>query len=542
LPRLYLKAYDYDGTLIQQSFASATNNAAWQNVETTLVTPSTTAYVKFEIIQFYNTTSGGTQTIYVDAAEYEVDTYTFDVSTANQWYFIGPPVDITDQGDRNADQLFSDDLGGASTSSTWVMSRWNNTTQAYERFGNGDGDPLTEPPDIEPGIGYWFVQDVEPGVSDPWLDITSAQTSTGAPSSDVTQDIIGQTGGENGVTMLANPFYGDFTVSASVLTASGSPSDWGQDGINSNIYTWDGSQYLIQLAESATLGMWDGFWVVKTTTGDGDITFTYDSGDHGPVIDDYFVETGWGLQLCVESLDGTYLDTYNELGVRDRSLDGYDSYDAFEMTPPSSRYVSLAFTHENWDEGRRFAHDYRDKEFDRDSWNFEIKARRLPNSSFRLYWPALQGVPGNIEFELYRYNQQSIVRVGLLSELDDYVFTVGDEDVEVVRFRIIALDQDLVASVDEPGAELPVEFGIHSAYPNPFNAQISIKMGLPDAGNATMTVFDILGREVASLHNGHLNAGSHTFTWEAKDHASGIYFLRLSSGEQVSHRKVTLLQ
>jgi Secretion system C-terminal sorting domain len=544
LVRLYLKAYDSDLNLLLSSFDQATNNAAWQSVEASLVTPSNTSFVRFELIHFWNSASPGTQTVYIDEAAYEIETYTYDVSAENTWQFIGVPINIDDQEDRNADELFSDDLGGASSPSTWVMSRWNNVTQNYDRFGLGDNDLGTEPPDIEPGLGYWFVQDVEPGVPDPWLDVTSSQTTNGAPASDVTQTIVGQTGGENGVTMLANPFYGDANLSLVTLNAEGNPSDWGSDGINSNIYTWDGSQYLIQLAVSAKLEMWEGFLIVKTTTGDGDITFPYDADEHGPVIDDVDEEfdRGWGLQLCVETLDGEYLDTFNELGVRDLSSDGYDSYDAFELSPPSSRYVNLAFTHDDWAEGSRFAHDYRDRDFALDHWDFEIKARKLQNNTLRLYWPTLPGVPDNIEFELWRIEPTHRERIGLLSDFDGYEFTVGGDVVETAHFRIMVQDNNVLADVDEDGSMIPTEFGIHSAYPNPFNAQVTIKMGLPVAGDAQISVFDILGREVATLHSGQMIAGEHTFTWNAESRASGIYFLRLSSDGQVSHRKVTLLQ
>ncbi len=545
LSRLYLKAYDANNNFIQQGYANSANTTSFTQVSATLETPSSTAWVRYELQQINTTDPDELRTVYVDDVDYWIDTYTEDVSDENVWYLIGVPTIIDDQADRNADALFADDLGGNSTASTWVMSRWNNSTQQYERFGNGDGDPGTEPPDIEPGLGYWFVQAVEPGTPDPRLDITSSQTS-GAPSSNVTQTIVA-----NGETMLANPFYGDYELATANLTVGGFASGWGQNGINANIYKYNGQtrQYLIQLATSAVLDPWDGFWVVKTTASDGQIEFVYNPDEHGPVIDDVeevdeFTDTGWGINLRVETVDGEYQDNYNEFGVRDRSRDGYDGYDAFELTPPDSRYVSLAFVHDDWREGTRFAWDYRDRDFDEEVWFFDVKANRLPNSTLRLHWPTLQGGPQNVEFELMHITPNGIQPVGRLHEMGgEYVFNVGDSQSEVEHFYVRAYDVSRSTDVaDESGAALPVEFGISNAYPNPFNAQISVKMGIPEAGETTLKVYDVLGREVARIHDGQLTAGLHTFTWNAQDYASGTYFLQLKAGGKVAHRKITLLQ
>ncbi len=73
---------------------------------------------------------------------------------------------------------------------------------------------------------------------------------------------------------------------------------------------------------------------------------------------------------------------------------------------------------------------------------------------------------------------------------------------------------------------LPNEFSVSPAYPNPFNASISLTVFLPEPAELTVTVYDVLGREVAILANGQHSAGKNRLTFEASGLASGLYFVR----------------
>ena len=93
---------------------------------------------------------------------------------------------------------------------------------------------------------------------------------------------------------------------------------------------------------------------------------------------------------------------------------------------------------------------------------------------------------------------------------------------------------------------LPEKFALHGACPNPFNAKTVISYEIRDAGFVELKVFDITGREVASLVNGHLSLGYHEVVWDAEGMASGVYFVRLelqSAGTaQHAVRKVLLVK
>ncbi|MBC8277280.1 MAG: T9SS type A sorting domain-containing protein [FCB group bacterium] len=89
---------------------------------------------------------------------------------------------------------------------------------------------------------------------------------------------------------------------------------------------------------------------------------------------------------------------------------------------------------------------------------------------------------------------------------------------------------------------LAKEFELHCSYPNPFNASTSIAFELPKAGFITLSIFDITGREVKSLVNGHLALGRHEVVWDASGMGSGVYFARMEAGDFVQTRKLLLMK
>ena len=92
------------------------------------------------------------------------------------------------------------------------------------------------------------------------------------------------------------------------------------------------------------------------------------------------------------------------------------------------------------------------------------------------------------------------------------------------------------------GANVISEYTLAQNYPNPFNAQTNFNFTLPVASNVTLTVFDMLGREVATVVNGAMNAGSHTVNWSATGLASGVYMYTLNAGEFSKTNKLLYLK
>ncbi|NUO20372.1 T9SS type A sorting domain-containing protein, partial [bacterium] len=89
---------------------------------------------------------------------------------------------------------------------------------------------------------------------------------------------------------------------------------------------------------------------------------------------------------------------------------------------------------------------------------------------------------------------------------------------------------------------IPTEFSITSTYPNPFNATLSIQYDIPQAAQISLSVYDLLGREVATLFQGMKDPGRHAVFWNAEGVSTGVYFIRLHSEHRSATQKVLLLK
>jgi pectate lyase len=94
----------------------------------------------------------------------------------------------------------------------------------------------------------------------------------------------------------------------------------------------------------------------------------------------------------------------------------------------------------------------------------------------------------------------------------------------------------------DKAATIPAKFALGQNYPNPFNPKTVISYELPVVSRVSLKVYDVLGREVATLVNGIEQAGSHSATFDASDLASGIYFYRIVAGDYTQARKLVLLR
>ena len=100
---------------------------------------------------------------------------------------------------------------------------------------------------------------------------------------------------------------------------------------------------------------------------------------------------------------------------------------------------------------------------------------------------------------------------------------------------------DIVSDV-ETGSAIPQTFELSQNYPNPFNPETEIRYQTPEVSQVTLTVYDVLGREVATLVNEQLPAGIHRATWDAGGFPSGMYLYRLTANGFVETKKLILLK
>ena len=94
----------------------------------------------------------------------------------------------------------------------------------------------------------------------------------------------------------------------------------------------------------------------------------------------------------------------------------------------------------------------------------------------------------------------------------------------------------------ESRRQLPVEFGLKDAYPNPTNGSVNLAYGLSDNGNIDIKVFDLQGRTVSTLLNSHSEAGSYNIIWNTNSVPSGVYLVRLASGLNTESIKIAVVK
>jgi len=101
---------------------------------------------------------------------------------------------------------------------------------------------------------------------------------------------------------------------------------------------------------------------------------------------------------------------------------------------------------------------------------------------------------------------------------------------------------EVITSVEVLAGNIPLTFSLGQNYPNPFNPSTIIEFALPNPGFVTLSIFNTLGEQVATLVSENLTAGSYKYEWDASELTSGIYFYQLSAGNFVETKKMVLLK
>lgn len=118
-------------------------------------------------------------------------------------------------------------------------------------------------------------------------------------------------------------------------------------------------------------------------------------------------------------------------------------------------------------------------------------------------------------------------------------------DSKSFKMRGLIVQTDGTQVSNESGQEfsdLPDQIELKQNYPNPFNPATQIEFSLPSSGMVTLSVFDVLGKEVARLADGYFTAGAHTVTFQASNLPSGTYIYQLRTHQAVATRKLTLIK
>jgi photosystem II stability/assembly factor-like uncharacterized protein len=111
--------------------------------------------------------------------------------------------------------------------------------------------------------------------------------------------------------------------------------------------------------------------------------------------------------------------------------------------------------------------------------------------------------------------------------------------------RILKTTTGGITSVQQVSNGVPNKFSLSQNYPNPFNPNTKIKFDIPEQGVQHLVqvkVFDILGREVATLVNEELKPGTYEINFDGSNLSSGIYYYKLNAGDYTQSKKMVLMK
>jgi Secretion system C-terminal sorting domain len=122
-----------------------------------------------------------------------------------------------------------------------------------------------------------------------------------------------------------------------------------------------------------------------------------------------------------------------------------------------------------------------------------------------------------------------------------YIYNSGTADIFETNNHFL-LSSIITTASQEIRFSTPSALFLYQNYPNPFNPYTTIKFEVPKASHVSLSVFDILGREVSVLVNDRRDAGVYGVKFDGSNLASGVYFYRLQAGTYVETRKLLLLR
>jgi fibronectin type 3 domain-containing protein len=177
------------------------------------------------------------------------------------------------------------------------------------------------------------------------------------------------------------------------------------------------------------------------------------------------------------------------------------------------------------------------------SWNYEDIANDLQH--FLVYRATTTGFdPSGVE-PIAHTSELAYADSGLTGGLE-YYYRISALDVNGNESEYSDEVSAIVVDIDEL-KQIPDEFKLHQAYPNPFNPVSTIRYNIPQSSDVSLIVYDMLGREVERLAEGYIEPGYHKVQWDGRNAGgrevpSGIYIARLVTPGYSKSIKMVLLK
>ncbi len=266
-----------------------------------------------------------------------------------------------------------------------------------------------------------------------------------------------------------------------------------------NGYTWSKFEISDSLASIMSIVLYQSTTILAATD-NGEIYKSTDNGGSWAIINHNITESSIFYSLHVCNDNTILLGTNNGLY---RSFDAGESWSGYRLPDRSV----TCFTRNS--DGHIFA-----------GTDFYGVYRSDDNGS--TWAPVLSGL-----------ETKEITSIAM--DFDGYVYA-GTTNGGVYR------SVSVTTSSDEAENNIPLQFSISQNYPNPFNPSTTFKYEIAKTGFVTLKVYDILGRELATLVNEVRQPGLYSTEWNSTGKPSGVYFYRLTAGSFSETKKMILLK
>lgn len=185
--------------------------------------------------------------------------------------------------------------------------------------------------------------------------------------------------------------------------------------------------------------------------------------------------------------------------------------------------------------------------------SFEARFLFRPGRKAIITWSTIAVDTLDILTRLSSQNEFTLLQEKVPASTGSYGdIVIPDAPGDSLIVRLQAHGIDTVYSDSEP-KEIPIststedpslvyEFRLDQNYPNPFNPTTTISFSLPKASFIQLSIFNTNGRQVATLVSGVKPSGLNSVTWDATSFASGVYYYRLTNGQQVLTQKMILIK
>ena len=119
------------------------------------------------------------------------------------------------------------------------------------------------------------------------------------------------------------------------------------------------------------------------------------------------------------------------------------------------------------------------------------------------------------------------------------IYFVNSSPVDTFKVPVVF---DVLVGVDSRPELMPLKLELKKPYPNPFNSVATVEFDLPKSAQIRLALFNIDGRLIQIIVDGNLEAGNHTYSVSAGDLASGVYFVKLTTGEFSMAQRLLLIR